>query len=242
MRVKLLIIRHGQSTNNLLHASTGGYRGRHPDPRLTELGELQATHLARAMVAGRQPAPDVLYSSLMIRSVQTAAPIAEGLDLPILGHLDAYECGGPYTGSPQSPTPHPGAGAGELSAISRRLVLPAGVDETGWYRGAGEDDLARAYRGARLVSVLKEEFLGTAVTVGIVCHEWISQHLIRASLGFPATDGVAEPWLRLNNTGTTLIDFEQPVPVTESLHDGGASERVLAWHNYLGHLRPHEVT
>ena len=35
-RVKLLIIRHGQSANNLLHATTGSYAGREADPLLTE--------------------------------------------------------------------------------------------------------------------------------------------------------------------------------------------------------------
>lgn len=240
--MKLLIIRHGESTNNLLHATTGSYLGRAADPRLTERGEQQCLALGRAMTRGRQPAPQVLYSSLMWRAVQTASFIAEALDLPILGHLDAYECGGPYSGTPQQPAPHPGAAASELRSISDRLQLPAGADETGWYRGHGEDDPARAARGARVIDELRRVHGGQEVMVGLVCHEWISQHLVRAALGWPALGGVAEPWLSLNNTGTTLIDFEQPVPVTETEHGGGELERVLEWANNCRHLTAEQIS
>lgn len=240
--MKLLIIRHGESTNNLLHATTGSFEGRSPDPLLTQLGAAQAEQLARAMIDGVQPAPDVLYSSLMVRAVQTAAPLAEALDLPIVGHLEAYECGGPYLGTPQHPRSYPGAGASELLAHSRRLVLPDGADETGWYRGNGEDDPARAARGARVIEGLKQRYLGQEILIGIVCHEWISQHLIRASLGFDAPGGIAEPWLSLHNTATVLIDFEQPVPVTEASHAGGLVERVLEWHNNTRHLPVEQIS
>lgn len=231
-----MIIRHGESSNNQLHAETGSYEGRSPDPLLTQLGHQQSQLLATAMTTGGQPAPDVLYSSLMLRAVQTAAPIAEALDLPIIGHLEAYECGGPYLGTPQQPRPYPGATASELLGHCDRLVLPDGADETGWYRGNGEDDLARAARGARVINALKQRYWGQQILIGMVCHEWISQHLIRASLGFDAHQGIAEPWLSLSNTATVLIDFEQPVPVTEAAHSGGEVERVLEWHNNTRHL------
>ncbi len=234
--MKLLIIRHGESTNNLLHATTGNYEGRSPDPLLTPLGLEQSQRLARAMVEGVQPAPDVLYTSLMARAVQTAAPIADTLGLPVVGHLEAYECGGPYLGTPEHPRHYAGAPASELLGLSARLVFPNGADESGWYRGHGEDDLQRAARGARVITGLRERYGGQDLLVGLVCHEWISQYLIRASLGFEAPGGLAEPWLSLNNTGTVLIDFEQPVPVTEVAHSGGEFERVLAWHNNTRHL------
>ncbi len=238
--VRLLIIRHGESSNNLLHSTTGSFEGRSPDPELTELGRRQAEALARAMLDGDQPAPDILYCSLMLRAVQTAAPIADALRISITGHLEAYECGGPYEGSPQHPKPHPGAPAQRLLAESSRLVLPDGVDGTGWYRGHGEDDPARAARGRRVIDGLLDRHQGHDVLVGVVCHEWISQHLIRAALGFDAKDGIAEPWFGLSNTGTTLIDMERPVPMTEALHDGGPMERVLVWHNQTRHL-PREL-
>lgn len=234
--MKLLIIRHGESTNNLLHATTGGFEGREPDPELTTRGARQADILAAAMRDGVQPAPTILYSSLMKRAVQTAAAIAAALDMRILGHLETYEAGGPYEGLPHAPVPHPGATRAELLGITDRLDLPDGVDETGWYRGDGEDDPARAARGVRVVRGLLASYAGTDETVGVVCHEWIAQYLIRAAIGFTAHKGIAEPWMGLANTGTTFIDMEQPVPVTEAAHAGGHVERVLTWHNNTRHL------
>lgn len=234
--MKLLIIRHGQSSNNLLHATTGSFDGRSADPELTELGLAQCHALADAMVGGVQPAPDVLYSSLMARAVQTAAVLADALDLPVIGHAELYECGGPYHGSPADPQHYPGATATQLRGMSARLRLPAGAGDEGWYFGNGEDDQARADRGARVIEQLRQAHFGTDVLVGVVCHEWISQYLIRAALDFHAEGGIAEPWLRLHNTATTLIDFEQPVPETEAFHGGSDLERVLVWHNSSVHL------
>ena len=84
--------------------------------------------------------------------------------------------------------------------------------------------------------------LGSEVLVGLVCHEWISQYLLRAALGFHANEGIAEPWLALYNTGTILLDFEQPVPITETHHSGGELERVLEWHNCFVHLPADEIS
>lgn len=234
--MKLLIIRHGQSSNNLLHATTGSFDGRSADPELTELGIAQCRALADAMVCGVQPAPQILYSSLMARAVQTAAVLADALDMTILGHAELYECGGPYQGSPADPRPYPGATASQLQAMSARLQLPAEASDAGWYFGDGEDDQARALRGARVIAQLRKAHFGSDVLVGVVCHEWISQYLIRAALDFHAKGGIAEPWLRLHNTATTLIDFEQPVPETEAFHGGSDLERVLVWHNNSVHL------
>lgn len=234
--MKLLIIRHGQSENNLLHATTGSYDGRSPDPEMTDLGHQQAQLLADSMTVMAQPAPDVLYSSLMVRAVQTAVPIANTLDIPIYGHMDAYECGGPYVGVPHDPQPHPGASRETLQALSERLILPDEVDESGWYRGSTESMVERGRRGHKVITDLRKQYSGQDITIGIVCHEMIAQYLIRSSLGFETSDGSVEPWLSLNNTGTTYIDFEQPVPVTETEHSGHEIERVLAWHNNCVHL------
>lgn len=240
--MKLLIIRHGQSSNNLLHANTGSYDGRLPDPEMTDLGHRQSQRLAQAMLHEAQPAPDVLYSSLMVRAVQTAAPIADALDIPVLGHLEAYECGGPYVGVPNDPQPHPGATRSELEQLCPRLELPPEVDDSGWYRGSTESMQQRATRGRKVITDLRRSYGGQDITIGIVCHEMIAQYFIRAALGFETVGGIVEPWLSLNNTGTTYVDFEQPVPVTETEHSGHAIERVLSWHNNCVHLDAEEIS
>ena len=40
--MRFVVIRHGQSTNNLLWETTGSESGRHPDTPLTETGHRQA--------------------------------------------------------------------------------------------------------------------------------------------------------------------------------------------------------
>lgn len=240
--MKLLIIRHGQSLNNQLYSMTGSYDRRSPDPELTELGHLQAQRLVEAMQGGIQPWVDVLYSSLMTRALQTAGPIAECCGVDVLGHPEAYECGGPYCGSPVDPVPHPGSPRSQLQSIHHRIVLSDQATEEGWYDGQGEDEPARAERGRRVIADLKDRYLGQDVTVGLVCHEMISQYLLRAAIDFHPVNGLAEPWFSLNNTGTIYIDMEQPTPVTEIEHNGGHTERVVEWHNNCGHLRLDEIS
>lgn len=53
--MRFVVIRHGQSSNNLLYEQTGGSDGRHHDAPLTELGHLQATRLAAAARADVLP-------------------------------------------------------------------------------------------------------------------------------------------------------------------------------------------
>ncbi|MGW8377494.1 histidine phosphatase family protein [Streptomyces sp. ODS28] len=67
--MRLLLIRHGQTPSNLVHALDTGA----PGPGLTELGERQAAALPEAL-AGEDIA--VLYASTLVRTQLTAAPLA----------------------------------------------------------------------------------------------------------------------------------------------------------------------
>ena len=81
--MRLVLIRHGQSGNNVIWEQTGSSVGRHPDTPLTDRGHDQARRLAAAIADGALPwRIDAIYTSLMTRAVQTAAPIANALDLP----------------------------------------------------------------------------------------------------------------------------------------------------------------
>jgi 2,3-bisphosphoglycerate-dependent phosphoglycerate mutase len=72
---ELILIRHGETAWNRERRIQG-----HTDIGLSELGRFQAGRLA-ARMAGE--ALDALYSSDLSRSVDTAAPVAEGLRLPV---------------------------------------------------------------------------------------------------------------------------------------------------------------
>jgi broad specificity phosphatase PhoE len=73
---RLYFVRHGQSAGN----AEGRFGGHSPTP-LTELGKQQAEITAEALAKKKIEA---IYSSDLLRAVQTAEPLAAILDLPII--------------------------------------------------------------------------------------------------------------------------------------------------------------
>ncbi|MEQ1645085.1 MAG: histidine phosphatase family protein [Pyrinomonadaceae bacterium] len=71
----LYLIRHGQSAGN----AEGRFGGHGPTP-LSDLGVKQAERTAKALA---KEGINVIYSSDLIRAVQTAEPLAQLLDIPI---------------------------------------------------------------------------------------------------------------------------------------------------------------
>lgn len=202
--MRFIVIRHGQSTNNLLWEQTGRESGRDPDTPLTETGHLQARRLGETIAAGALPwSIDVLYCSLMKRAVQTAAPIATALEMPLTGHLDMYEVGGPFdldeaTGTK---TPHPGAPRSELLEVSDRLVLPDSVTEDGWYTHEVEEPEQATQRARALIANLRATHTDDT-TVAFVSHGYFSQFLFREMLGIVDMAG----WVEIHNTSITVYE------------------------------------
>lgn len=238
--VKLLFIRHGQSTNNVLTAAGHPFRGRSADPELTPLGLRQSERLAQAFRAGLIPRPTVLISSPMVRAVQTTRPLAEELDLPILIDTRAYEVGGVYTGEPQSPGAHPGAAASRLLSLSERVSLPEDFGEQGWYRGGAhvETQQEAQERGRLLYASLVASHPEHSAVVGLVCHEWIIQYLIRAAMSLSNPEGSPDPWLVVVNTATTLVETDRPRPKPFE----GTGTSAIWWINRHDHLATDELT
>lgn len=206
--MRFVLIRHGQSVNNLLYAQTGDSIGRHHDPALTPLGHRQAQLLGDALAGGVLPwRITQLHSSLMTRAVQTAAPLADALDLPLIGHPDAYETGGPFIEEVVGVRiAHRGATAADLGALSGRLVLPSSAGADGWFPGPYEDgaDLIMD-RARRVVADLRSRHTDDDV-VAVVMHGAFFQYLFRALLGIDSMTG----WIVKHNTAMTLI-ADEPV-------------------------------
>lgn len=78
--MKLYIIRHGQSYNNVADEPAGNV-----DTALTELGKAQTTALAQWLPQW-VPTVDAIYASTLRRTVETAHPIAQAYGLAI--HFD----------------------------------------------------------------------------------------------------------------------------------------------------------
>jgi alpha-ribazole phosphatase len=73
---RLFLVRHGQSNGN----AEGRFGGHSPTP-LSELGKQQAELTAKTLLKERITA---IYSSDLLRAVQTAEPLAKITDLPII--------------------------------------------------------------------------------------------------------------------------------------------------------------
>lgn len=234
--MQLLLIRHGQSANNRLEAEAGHSRNRVPDPHLTELGRRQAQRLADHVVAGALPRPDQLFTSLMHRAVETAAPLAHVLDLPLRGHTLLHEVNGVYSGEHTGPTtrgtPDPGSAATVLHGITDRLQWPQDADVDGWYRRPFELPEDAWVRAQGVAAEFRELFGDSDAVVGMVTHAWFSQYLLRALSDWPPAEGGDLPtWLELGNTGTVLVDL-----------DGAPGRARVLWLNRLDHLRPEELS
>lgn len=229
----LLLIRHAQSLNNAVSATLGTSRGRVPDPPLTPLGQSQAEALAQAFTSRLYPMrPTALYASLMSRAIQTAAPLAAALQLPLHALVDAFEVGGPldWDGDEWSEQRHhPGSPASVLRQHSAHLVLPETVTEQGWWGGPIEMEPEAAYRAARVVAALRDQYGGSDHVIALVSHEWFGQLLIRELLGSAAPP--PQTWITLNNTGVSyFLDADVDGPVT------------TYWLNAVGHLRLDQIT
>ncbi len=73
---RLFLVRHGQSAGN----AAGRFGGHSPTP-LSELGRQQAEITAKALAKEKIQA---IYSSDLLRALQTAQPLADILDLPVI--------------------------------------------------------------------------------------------------------------------------------------------------------------
>lgn len=222
--MRLLFIRHAQSANNELWAATGDDLGRSPDPDLTALGHRQAAALAQVIATDAYPGITHLYTSLFLRAVQTAAPLADALELPLVGTLDTFEVYGPYEGSHGQRIVWPGSAASLLRSQSTRLALPDRATEEGWWLGPVETPELATTRAATVAAWLRREHDDDA-TVALVSHGDFGRYLLRELL---TTRALFALW----NTSTTLVE----VPV-----DPAAPARV-EWINRVDHLAADERT
>ncbi|MDN6623976.1 MAG: phosphoglycerate mutase family protein [Acidipropionibacterium jensenii] len=210
----LMLIRHGQSANNALAAQGAEVfgAGRVADPALTELGARQADALA-GWIGGVDPRPTRLYCSPMRRTLQTAAPVAEALDLPLEVEDFLYERPGPTEGFGETVRAAPGSPLAELSTITARAVFPGSVTERGWYTGEVETPQQAAARAVRIAAWVREAH-AEADCVAIVAHGAIGALILSAIIcpgrqetlgGFVA--GTEPWWFDLANTSTSMVEL-----------------------------------
>ncbi len=218
--MEFYFIRHGQSVNNVLWDRTGSSDGRSHDPELTEVGRQQADILARFLAKAEPfitPAKTDyanaagfgithLYTSLMIRAVETGVVVARTLNIPLIGLEHLHESGGLYLDD--SATGQPIGQAGYPRSYFARhypeLVVPGSCDESGWWkcRPYEAHELAML-RSERFVQELLAQHGGTTDRVAVISHGDFYNCFLRSLFKMQTSNG----WFTLNNAGITRIDF-----------------------------------
>lgn len=170
--MELLIIRHGQSTNNLTMLLNPKDRGEH-DPSLTELGHQQAravgeylaTHMdidrwIDEVPVTRQAVKGFgithLYCSPMLRTLQTCQPISQALNMQPEVWVDIHEHGGIFMdyGDERGVVGFGGLTRSQIQEGFPDYELPSGVTEQGWWNPAnGQEDIGGCM--ARTIRVAK---------------------------------------------------------------------------------------
>jgi len=221
--VRLLLVRHGQSTNNVL-AEELPYdeyvASRSAEPDLTAAGHEQAEHLAR-FFGNIHAAMDetwqhshvterpvtAIYTSPMLRALKTTAPLKAALGLAPEVWIDIHEHGGLFTGNPQSGTVvnYSGLSSTAIAEQFPGYAIPNGVSEQGWWFGGYEEMeqcTARAQRVAQTVRCWAEERKKEVIL--LVSHGTFMDQLLKALLG--AGESPAFYFSHIN-TAISRIDF-----------------------------------
>ena len=248
----VILIRHGQSANNVLAESDGHdydlyMSTRSPEPPLTELGHRQAALLARqfalsatriaadtersAWMANEHPICD-LYVSPMLRALQTAQPIATTLGLVPQVWVDIHEHGGVFTGNPDKANvvSYPGLTRAEMRAQFPTYQVLDGVGDDGWWRGGYEEIDVCYVRAQRVAAaLLAMSAARPEATIALVTHGTFLDNLLHA-LVVPSEAYDDRVHFSSLNTSVSRVDFD------------ASGHVALRYLNRIDHLSPDTVS
>ncbi len=203
----LYYIRHAQSTNNALFNETGARIGRVADPDLSNLGGQQARLLAAYCIKHQKEFDFThIYSSLMVRALQTAYPLAEAYHLPLNGQIDLHESGGVYLESETNGELHgqPGGTRIELMNAYPGINLPVEMNSHGWWDKPYETPEDRPIRAQRVLEWLIKTHPGKDERVVFLSHHGFFNHFFWSIMRIDRPQG---SWLTINNTGITCFEI-----------------------------------
>jgi broad specificity phosphatase PhoE len=219
----LYLIRHGQSTNNLLYTTQDDGVGRSFDPELTPLGQRQAERLAEYLCALNNQKSDFLqksdffpttppthlYTSPMLRAVDTGMAAARALGLPLTAWKDLHEGGGLYLQDAETGEciGQPGPDRATMAQRFPDLVWPAEMGDGPWWnRPADEESEERMPRARRVLGeLLLRHPAESRDAVVFFTHAAFHNYFIAALLGLQ--ESRARVWFSLYNTAITCCEF-----------------------------------
>jgi 2,3-bisphosphoglycerate-dependent phosphoglycerate mutase len=229
--MQLYFIRHGQSANNALWDATGASIGRSDDPELTAIGKQQAQLLATYLAhGGNRFGFTHLYTSLMIRSIETALAVSEALGLPVHSWEDLHETGGIFLEDENGElVGQPGKNRAHFEATYPALTLHESLNTHGWWSRPFEEFDQHPIRAQRVLAELLEVHGGSDDVVAVVSHGNFYRHLMAALLRMSDPQAF---FFGMHNSAISRIDF--PTAEGEIV--------VIQYQNRVDHLPPKLIT
>lgn len=219
--MQVYLIRHAQSENNIL--SHDSLHQRKLDPDLTALGyqqrDLLARHLAGAQdVNGEGYAITRLFTSAMYRSLLTAQPLAEALDLQPTLWLDLHEKGGMFLRRNGRSTGFGGMTRREIQQQFPGYALTDEITEDGWYDASlGFEPETRSFFRAIKVARALQEWREREDTIALVSHAGFLDILLKAIFSQLPSQAYSMRYYH-NNTAITRITYQGRQPVLHYLN------------------------
>jgi broad specificity phosphatase PhoE len=201
--MRILIVRHGLSTNNVVMHDIGAMDvsvteanrlwmdRRVDDPELTERGKEEAEEFGAyySRILAESGSAIKIYCSPFWRTLQTALPLAKAVSgVHVVVQPDIYEIGGVYTNGANGEKTGPGK---QLTAAEVKEMFPlydvSRLPEGGWYTGGHETDEMAVERLEGVVTWLKSPALhaevggallvlvvhGAFIPIGITYASWL---------------------------------------------------------------------
>ncbi|HEY3291170.1 MAG TPA: histidine phosphatase family protein [Anaerolineae bacterium] len=226
--MELYFIRHGQSQNNA-HWQEPAYT-ESPDPELTEAGQTQARCLAEFFANNQFLTTHQggnsqnrygfglthLYTSLMVRAVSTATPMARALGIPFAAWPEIHEEGGIFSREVDAGRKGlPGKTRSWFVQHFPELILPDTLDESGWWNRPFEAEEHRQPRADKVLADLMARHGDRPGQpehrVAFVSHGGFFMHLMCAMLDLPWRHAAHElrSWFLLSNGSISRFDIHQ---------------------------------
>ena len=210
------LIRHAQSENNVLTSET--MHRRKVDPDLTALGYRQREALAEFLAnesdaGGKGFGISCLYTSAMYRSLLTAQPVSEALDMQPMIWLDLHENGGMFRRQNGHVSGYSGMSRSAILSKFPGYRLPEAVSESGWYDTTlGFEPETHGF--FRAIKVAKElsEWSKTKAVIALISHAGFLDILLKAICGQLPSRPYTMRYYHYN-TAITRIDYEGSRPV-----------------------------
>ncbi len=225
--MQLYLIRHAQSENNALYASSGSYDGRVTDPALSKTGLTQANILAQFLVRGEPSAKtdehdtfnrrgfDIthIYCSLQRRSIETALAISKTLNLPAAADSDLHEWGGVFeiVGEDRDYVGEPGPNRSYFQEQYPTLVLPEDLGNEGWWNRPHEPRQDAFARARKYLDRLLKRHGASDDNIALVTHAGF-YHSLMATISQIPLDPENERWMTgvlfaMNNAAISRVAF-----------------------------------